>query len=300
MKRTLTTLVAAAALVLVPLGAAETSYSDPAGDAGSGPDITTVIVSNTETGVVTVRIAVPLEPSSVVAVAIDADRNASTGNEFGLEGAILVIRGSGLADLEAVAVDEDGDELPAVLVSSTYVSGVLEFSFPREAFSIDQGFAFGFIAGRLDADWELVFGDVAPADPCWEVNVRCSQLWVYELVGVTPLPPPAPVVKPVLGKPVATPKKPIAGRRFTVRVPVTRSDNDEPLRGAVITCRTSIGDKLVRHRQTFRSGTLTVTLTVPKGTKGKRLSIVVMAASKANSQTTDRTPVVKTFKYRIT
>ena len=50
MKRALTALVAALALVLVPIGSAESSYSDPAGDAGSVPDITAVAVSNTDEG----------------------------------------------------------------------------------------------------------------------------------------------------------------------------------------------------------------------------------------------------------
>ena len=92
MKRALLVLVFAVALVVVPLGAAEISYSDPAGDSGSGPDITTVTVSNTDTGVVTVRIAVSLEPSSLVGMAIDADRNSLTGDELGLEGMIGVMK----------------------------------------------------------------------------------------------------------------------------------------------------------------------------------------------------------------
>ncbi len=177
MKRALLLLVAAIALVVVPLGAAETTYTDPAGDSGSGPDITTVTVSNDEAGVVTVRIAVSLEPSSAVAMGIDADRNSSTGDEFGLEGMVGVVNVGGLVVAEAL--DEDGDELSGVAVPASFADGVLEFSFPREAFSIDQAFAFGFITMEIDSIFGATVGDVAPPDPCMIKDVRCSQLWVY-------------------------------------------------------------------------------------------------------------------------
>jgi hypothetical protein len=290
-KSALSVIVAALALTFVPLGAAEISYSDPAGDSGSAPDITTVTVSNTEAGVVTVRIAVPLEPWSMVLMAIDSDRDPSTGDEFGLEGMVAAVNAGGV--VTAIAADEDGDELPGVSIPATFVDGVLEVSFPREAFSIDQGFAFGFISAQI-VNGEPVLGDLAPADPCMIRDVRCSQLWVYELTGVAPAPPPTPVVvKPVIGKPVAAPKQPIAGKRFTVRLPVTRSDDGTPLTKADVACTTKVAGKVVPHRHTFRNGTLKTSLSIPKTAKGKRLKIAVKVA--ANKQVAKK---VLTYKIR--
>ena len=290
MKRALLLLVAAMALLVVPLGAAETAYTDPAGDSGSGPDITTVTVSNDEAGVVTVRIAISLEPSSAVAMVIDADRNSSTGDEFGLEGFVGVVNVGGLVMAEAL--DEEGDELPGVVVPASFADGVLAFSFPREAFSIDQAFAFGFITMQIDSIFGATVGDIAPADPCLVRDVRCRQLWVYELIGVAPAPPPPPpAVKPMIGKPKATPAAPMAGKKFTVRFPVTSSVDKKPLKTGTAECKTTVAGKTVRHTHTFKGGVLKATVKIPKAAKGKKLRIAVQV-------TADKT-TRKVFTFKV-
>ena len=95
MRRALLLLVAGMALMVVPLGSAETSYTDPAGDAGSVPDITTATVSNTDAGVVTVKIGVPLVGNTAVATVMDTDRNRSTGPS-GVDRVVMI----GMAPME--------------------------------------------------------------------------------------------------------------------------------------------------------------------------------------------------------
>ena len=246
-------------------------------------------VSNDEAGVVTVRIAVSLEPSSAVAMGIDADRNSSTGDEFGLEGMVGVVNVGGLVVAEAL--DEDGDELSGVAVPASFADGVLEFSFPREAFSIDQAFAFGFITMEIDSIFGATVGDVAPPDPCMIKDVRCSQLWVYELIGVAPAPPPPPAVKPMIGKPKATPAAPMAGKKFTVRFAITSSVDKKPLKIGTAECKTTVAGKTVRHKHTFRGGVLKATVKIPKAAKGKKLRIAVQV-------TADKT-TRKVFTFKV-
>ena len=288
MRRALLLLVAAIALVVVPLGAAETTYTDPAGDSGSGPDITTVTVSNDDAGVVTVKMPVSLVPWSLIGMMVDGDRDPSTGDEFGTEGMIAIANVGGI--VVAAALDADGDELPRVSTPASFVDGVLQYSFPREAFSIDQAFAFGFISA-LVVDDEPVLGDFAPADPCMLRDVRCSQLWVYELIGVAPAPPPPPAVKPMIGKPKATPAAPVAGKKFTVRFPVTSSVDKKPLKIGTAECKTTVAGKTVRHTHTFRGGVLKATVKIPKAAKGKKLRIAVQV-------TADKT-TRKVFTFKV-
>ncbi|MFO7592341.1 MAG: hypothetical protein R6X23_15895 [Acidimicrobiia bacterium] len=296
MRRTLSVLVAVLGLTLVPLGGAESAYSDPAGDSGSGPDITAVTVSDAETGIVTMRIAVSLEPWTAVFLAMDTDRNPMTG-EFGLDGFVGVVMGPAIEDqpsqLSVVALDEDMDELPGVSLSATFDAGVLAFSFPRESFSIDQAFAFGLISMSGIFEGRPTVGDTAPADPCWMFNVPCSRLWVYELTGVAPAPPTPVAVKPIMGKAVATPKQPIAGKRFTVTFPVTASTTGAPLAGAKLSCTTKVAGKVVPHVHAYTTGKAKATLLVPKTGKGKQLK--VSAKVTANGQTATK---VVTYKIR--
>ena len=68
------------ALTLVPLGSAETSYSDASGDAGTVPDITTTAVSNTDDGVVTFRVTANMAPNTLLFANLDTDANPGTGS----------------------------------------------------------------------------------------------------------------------------------------------------------------------------------------------------------------------------
>jgi hypothetical protein len=66
-----------AALVPVRKTAGSSSFTDPAGDAGAAPDITSVTVSNDDQGLITFRISVPnrpaLGPDDAIAVPLGTD-----------------------------------------------------------------------------------------------------------------------------------------------------------------------------------------------------------------------------------
>ncbi len=75
-------IAAAACLVAAGAGIADTTNTDPTGDAkGGAPDITQVVTSNDAAGVITFRITTvaPITDSSIIGIALDTDSNPGTG-----------------------------------------------------------------------------------------------------------------------------------------------------------------------------------------------------------------------------
>jgi len=105
---------------------------------------------------------------------------------------------------------------------------------------------------------------------------------------VTPPPPlvvqPA-VVRPVFGKPVALPPRPLAGRRFTFTLPVRRSDTGALLRTGRMVCDPSVAGRVIRHAESFRAGKARLSFVVPKTAKGKLLKVKVTIKNGTQSAT---------------
>ncbi len=95
----------------------------------------------------------------------------------------------------------------------------------------------------------------------------------------------------MIGKPKATPAAPVAGKKFTVRFPVTSSVDKKPLKIGTAECKTTVAGKTVRHKHTFRGGVLKATVKIPKAAKGKKLRIAVQV-------TADKT-TRKVFTFKV-
>jgi hypothetical protein len=270
MKRALLSLVGALSLIVIPLSAAEISYSDPAGDSGPAPDITTVSVSNTEDGTTTFKIGIgnyassfPQFPTALmvwVNVSLDLDKSAATG----VMGAEAQISLDGRGTLELTRWNgTDLAEVAQPQLTSSFANGLITFTIARRELMDTKGFAFSvrsfYIPGPPGG---VVSTDSAP-------NRGLPDL-TYDLVLPAPL-----VVKPIIGKPMATPAAPVAGKRFTVSFPVTSSVDGKPLTTGTAECKTTVAGKTVPHTHTFSSGTLKATVKVPKAAQGKQLKIAV-------------------------
>lgn len=277
MKRALLFLVAALALMVVPLGAAETSYSDPGGDAGIGPDITSVAVSNSDTGLVTFKVTTGPVPDSILAAWLDTDLNPTTGS-YGVERVVMVALNAGGAIATFVGDPVTGQMVPGIAITATSTTGVVTISFQKE--SLNVGEAFSFWLSTINMADDTKFADEAPN----------TGFWTYILTKPAP-PPPPPPVKPVIGKPVAMPAAPIAGKKFTISVPVTRSDDGAPLTTGTVACKTTVASKTVPHTHTFKSGTVKAVVAVPKAAKGKQLKIAV--------KVTADTAATKVFTFKV-
>ena len=156
-------------------------WSDPRGDgdAGLAPDITTVTVSNTDNGLLTIRIEMPLEryliEGTFVTVNFDTDENPATGSLIGSE--------------YSVAIDGDTDTAALVWWDGTrwqWRNSSLRWSWNDgptiEINARDIGNPQGFNL-EVGASWEGVYDtyyDWAPDVGSWNYQVRA------------PAPPPPP------------------------------------------------------------------------------------------------------------
>lgn len=104
-------------------------------------------------------------------------------------------------------------------------------------------------------------------------------------------PGPPVVVKPVIGRPLAQPAQPRAGRPLRVTFRVTWSNDGTALRSASVATRTSVASKAVPHRYSFAAGRLTVSMVVPKTAKGKQLKVT--ATVRAENRATTKTVAYK-------
>lgn len=278
MQRALLAFVAVLGLAFVPLGSANASYTDPIGDSRSAPDIRTVDVSNTETGVITFRVTAGLTPDTWIRATLAA---AKSGVEVGEPYYVGVAMGPAGSLSTFTYRVQAGPVNLGIPVEASASADEVTFSFEASAFGIEEGFNFRMLS------WHLV-GALADID-----NFPDGPgVFYYSMAKSAPPPSPTPIsVKPVIGDAKTIPAQPRAGKPFTVVFPVTRSDTGTPLLTGTLTCTTKIAGKVIPHRHTLSAGKGRVTLTVPKTARGKRLAIAVkVQADKA---------AMKLFIYKI-
>lgn len=287
MVRRLVTLAAIVALVTLPAAHGAASFSDPTGDQLDkeelvGPDITTVEVDNTQAGVVTFRVAIANyatpPPKSTISVLFNLDKDPTTG-ESGFENAAshrVDATGQSRVVFERFDESEFGFvEVPTSSVAATFSGGVLTLTIARSELGNAATFEFGLLAVVQGATERDVAGDVSPNE----------DLWVYELVGL-----PAPsLAAPRL---VVSPRRPVAGRPFTVSAAVTRTDTDASITTGSVACSARVAKARAQARGSFRGGRARCMITVPRTAKGKALtgSMTVRAASAT---------VTKRFSFRV-
>ena len=287
MKRSLATLAVALAVAALSaaVATADELFEDPAGDnQGVAPDVTMVDVSNTPDGTITFRItianfqALPPPPSARahLSLFLDLDKDENTG-EFGREAEAIFVNilvNNGTVNFRRW----DGSQMvdvPETNMSSSLSAGVLTFTVNQRELLNATGFTF-----LIEA---LTFVDgVGPrfdyaGDP-----------WTYDLVF-----PPPPPPKLSATRPVGTPTRPVAGRRFTVHSVVTRSDTDEEVTAGSVKCTARVGTATLRADGRFRTGRAQCAMAVPPRTRGTTLrgSMTVRAAGAS---------VRKPFSFRIT
>jgi hypothetical protein len=267
---------------------AQVSFEDGVGDQRNmddlvAPDITSVQVSNTSTGVITFRVTIAshstLPPRSRIAVLFDLDGLQATGFN-GFEYSIRHdIDDTGQPQVVFERWDEPSLQfvvLPTPGVTSEFASGVYTLSIPRRLLENTISFEFGMYTAALNLS-ALSRSSVDDAPN--------ADLWRYELTGL-----PAPrLVSPRL---TAVPARPLAGRTFTLRTEVRRSDTQLVVASASVTCTARLGSKRLRAVGNFTSGRARCAITVPRGSKGKTIrgTMTVRAAGAR---------LTRTFSYRV-
>lgn len=81
--------------------------------------------------------------------------------------------------------------------------------------------------------------------------------------------------KPVIGKPVAVPLQPQAGKRFTLSFRVTRSDTGGPVTRGTMVCAPSVAARVLQHTESFSGGKARMSFVVPTSAAGKQLKVTL-------------------------
>jgi hypothetical protein len=245
-----------------------TSYQDSSGENAAAPDITTLVVSNNDAGVISFKINIPnraqLTQDMLVLLFVDTDANPQTGDPetLGADYAIQVFAG------EAAFFRWDGSDYtrragdpPATSLIFAYQGGItITISAAELGNTKGFGFAAIVISGVAidpatgDIDFTNAVSDVAPA--------AGAGLYSYA-VKITR---PTLVVK----KLTATPAKPTAGKPFTLRLVAARSDTGAVVQNGKVTCVGRVGNaRLKAQVQGVVGGAATCTWSLPAKAKAK-------------------------------
>jgi hypothetical protein len=240
-----------------------TTYQDSVGEDPTGPDITTIIVSNDNAGTITFRINVPNRPQltqdQVAILNIDSDANQGTGDpdNFGSDFILQYIQG------EAILFKWDGADYTLSATQSSLTS------------SWTNGPTFKINASDLNNTRRLSFGALVVSGVAFDPTtgtIDCTNckrdfapligLYTYRLQ----LTKPTLVVRSL--KPA--PAKPAAGKPFTLRLVAARSDTGAVVQNGRVACVGRLGSaRLKAQVQRVQRGAATCTWNVPTTAKGK-------------------------------
>ena len=243
-----------------------TTFTDPKGDAGTAPDITTVNVSNDDAGLYTFDIALATQYEiELFGLYLDTDMNTATGNPDELGADYLVYD-----DHQAHSVGlykwngsdwEDADAEDTLSFTIATEGTGITISVNRS--EIGNAAAFNFIAYSLVDDGVNEQSDDAPSG---------SGSWRYKA---------KPTVSLSLG--AAKSVQPKAGGQWVTAVTAMRSDTGKTVGGeGTLTCAGSSGSvKLVTTMHAFVSGgagngsAALCSFAVPKSLKKKTVHATV-------------------------
>jgi hypothetical protein len=255
-----------------PLRAAANSvtYQDSVGEDPLAADISSVTVSNTDAGVITFQISVTNKPTYTpdlyFAVFVDTDNNPNTGDPT-LRGVDYVIE---LARGEVNLFRWDGTDFtrrfgdpPAVTLVYSYRNGpriTINASelgnTKRLNFLVDSSAGATINPDTGDLDFSTAHADSAPDFG--------KGLWAYE-VKVAP-------ARLLLKSFSTSPRKPVAGKLFTVRLGVARSDTGALLSSGEVTCAARVaGAPLTPRTQKFVGKQAVCAWAIPGTARGKVL-----------------------------
>ena len=265
---------AAAVAAKAPLGttapvaaAANTvTYNDSTGENPAAPDITTVVASNTDAGVISFRINVPNRPAlsqdMLIAMEVDTDNNPATGSPDGTDYAIELVQGEvALFRWDGTNFTRrPGDPAATSLIFSyqggvTFTISAAELgNTKRLRFSaiVISGLAIDPTTGGLD--FTNAVADAAPAID--------AGLYPYEVkVGRATL---------VVKRFSTTPRNPVAGKPFALRLQAARSDTGAVIQGGRVTCVGRIGSSALRAKSgRFVGREAVCAFVIPAAAKGK-------------------------------
>jgi hypothetical protein len=272
-RRALVPLAVVAGLVVsLPAGAAGSkSFADPAGDSGPAPDITAVVVSNDDRGILTFALTFANRTSLVaddrVVIGLDVDRSRSTGSSSGVDYLIVADNQRGTVRLARW----NGSVFDVFQAQTLRAVDWKTFTIDRAELNGTSAFNFLVQAGT----------PAGFAQPYDEAPDR-GALWIYELQ----LAGEAVEEVSLEVKAVFKPAAPRAGSVFSVtRATIERASGGD-IGLTALACKATITRKTLRPLGRCR-------WRIPRSARGKTLVVVVEGGYKE-----DRI-VSEPFRFRI-
>jgi hypothetical protein len=251
------------------------TYDDAAGDGGTAPDITSVVVSNDPANQITFRVNVTklVVPSDGhVLIAIDSDQNAATGYH-GVDYMFLGDLSTNSFGLARWNGSDFGDSPAATASARTDDTGL---TFSINSSDLGNTTALSFWARTIHGS------DVSPGN---YDDAPDTGTWDYQLGASAAL---RLTVGPVLAG------KARAGKPFVAAMTVDRSDGaDTNLQPGDVTCAARAGTTVLKPRTVVAAGPAAgCGWVLPKRSRGKTLHASITAAL-------DGAAVTKRFTARI-
>jgi hypothetical protein len=243
-----------------------TTFNDSVGEDSAAPDITSVVVSNDDAGLITFKIAISnrpaLTPDMTVLLYVDSDQQSSTGdpNFGGSDYAIELDPGS-----VALFQWNGSDYVSAASQSSvTFAYDATGATIRASASDLGKtkGFNFGVIAVSgiaLDAsgnpDFSNVHVDSAPDAGHGFFAYQVLTKLTLSVVAFSTVPKPARV-----------------GKNFVAGLAANESDTNGPVQGGTVACSATIGTKhITAGAHGVANGIAACSWKIPKTAKGKTI-----------------------------
>jgi hypothetical protein len=272
-------LAVGACLVVLPTAAASpaetarvaansATFQDSTGEDPAAPDITNIVVSNDDAGIVSFRVNVPNRPTlgqdMLFEIWVDTDNNAATGSPDlgGADYVMQLVRGEiSLYKWDGTDYTRRFGDPSAVTMSFAYQAG-LTARISAAELGNTKTFKF-FVVAISGLVVDPVTGDLDGANSKADVAPGGG-------VGLYPftvsIARPALVVRGV----TTTPKAPKAGQTFTMRMVAARSDTGAVLQNGRVTCVGRAGTARLRAQLArVQGGAVVCTWQIPANAKGK-------------------------------
>jgi hypothetical protein len=268
-RRLLLLLVLGVALAAVPsiasgdssrAGSNTTTFPDSIGEDVNAPDITNIVVSNDDAGMITFQVSIPnrpaLTPDMFVLIFVDSDNNSTTGDggaEYVIDlepGQVGLFQWNGANYVQAASqasLTYSYASGATIHISAADLGKTKALAFAALAFS---GFALDANGNPDDTNLKR---DSAP-DPG-------HGMYMYRVLTKLVLTPTAFTLAPRPAK---------AGRPFTVSLAANENDTKGPVTTGTVSCAASIaGKRLVATTHALRNGVATCVWRLPATAKGR-------------------------------
>ncbi len=277
----LVALLVAGLTATLALTATTQTYTDKSGDAS--PDITTGAVSHDGGGVVTLAVTAlgmgaPPEEGTWHGIWVYVEPDDDTSPAF----PPYMLDFEDWATGTACVLYKDNGASSTVIpstVTCTRSGDTVTWRFPKSEVGASELFSFFAVAWHLSQSGGAPLGqDRAPDFGRWGYSFAQATT-----SGTTTR--RAPVAKPVIDTPSATPARPVAGKTFSLIFAVRRSDTHAPLLAGAMHCEPTIAGRPLVHRERLTSGKAHLWVRIPTAAHGQTLRVRLTITSKGASAT---------------